>query len=119
MSEVNTYNIHVHQGEDWSMTLTIKDENNVAKNITYYTGKMEIRDKPGGTVYQTLATTPGTGMTITGVSGLISLSMAKTVTAVLNIRKAVYDLFIFSGSGTATPLLKGDVTVTARVTQCD
>lgn len=116
MSEVNTYNINIHQGETWTMTLTVKDENDAAKNLTNYTGKMEIRDKPNGTIYETLSTS-GSGMTITGATGEVALSLSKTETAALNFRNAVYDLYVESAAGTRTYLLKGAVTVEARVTQ--
>lgn len=117
MSEVNIYNIHIHQGENWTMTLTLKDENGAARNLTGYTGKMQIRDKPGGTVYEELATAPGSGMVIDAIYGEINLSLSMTETAALKIRNAVYDLFIYNTTGaTSTPLLKGNVIVEARVT---
>ncbi len=116
MSEVNTYNIKIHQGETWTMILTVKDENGIAKNLTGYTGKMQIRDKPGGTVYKELATSPGTGMTINGTYGEVELALTATETAALKFRKAVYDIYIQTGTN-VTYLLKGDTTVEARVTQ--
>lgn len=117
MSEVNTYNISIHQGESWTMTLTVKDENGTAKNITGYSGKMQIRDMPGGTVYEELATTPGSGMTINGAYGEVELNLSAAETAALNLRNGVYDIYIKSGSDTVTYLLKGALTVHARVTQ--
>ncbi len=117
MSDVNTYNINIHQGETWTMTLTVKDQNNNVKVLTGYTGKMEIRDKPGGTIYETLATTPGSGMTINGVYGEVVLALTAAETAALKIRNAVYDIYITSAAGTVTYLLKGNLTVTARVSQ--
>jgi len=117
MSEVNTYNLNIHQGETWTMTLTVKDENETAKNLTGYTGKMQIRDKPGGTVFEELATSPGSGMTINGTFGEVELALSAAETAALKFRKAVYDIYIVSGAGTVTYLLKGDITLEARVTQ--
>lgn len=116
MSEINIYNLNIHQGETWALTLTIKDKNDAPKNLTGYTGKMEIRSKPGDTVLATLSTA-ATGMVITGASGEVALTMSAAITGALNFRKAGYDIFIYSNVGTATPLLKGDVTVEARITQ--
>lgn len=116
MSEVNTYNINIHQGESWTMTLTVKDENDTAKNLTDYTGKMQIRDKPNGKVYADLNTTDG-GMTINGTYGEVELVMTAAQTAALNLRNAVYDVYVESSAGTITYLLKGTVTIHARVSQ--
>lgn len=116
MSEVNTYNLNIHQGETWTMTLTVKDENGAAKNLTGYTGKMQIREKPGGTVFEELATSPGSGMTINGTYGEVELALTATETAALKFRKAVYDIYIQTGAN-VTYLLKGDITLEARVTQ--
>lgn len=116
MSKVNTYDVNIHQGETWSMTITLKDSNDNPRNLTDYTGKMQIRTKPGGTLLKDLNTTDG-GMTINEAYGEIVLEMDADETADLRFRNAYYDLFIYSSSDTATPLLKGSVILTQRVTQ--
>lgn len=116
MSEVNTYNIKVHQGETWSMTATIKDDNDTAVDLTDYTAKMQIRNKPGGTLLKELAT-GGSGITINASTGEVALAMTATETAALAFREGVYDLYIESSSNTRTYLIKGRFTVAQRVTQ--
>jgi len=117
MSEASRYDIKIHQGETWSMTLTILDNNDNPKNLTNYTGKMQIRSKPGGTLLKELSTDVGGGMTINGAYGEIVLEMTDTETAALMFKTAQYDLFLYSDSNTSTPLLKGEVKLTQRVTQ--
>lgn len=116
MSEVNTYNMHIYQGETWVCTLTIKDDNHIPVILTDYTAKMQVRDKAGGTLLKELAT-GGNGITITAASGEIALAMTAAETAALRFREGVYDLFIYSLSNTGTPLLKGRFIVAQRVTQ--
>lgn len=117
MSEVSRYNINIHQGETWSMTLTILDNNDNPKNLTDYTGKLQIRGKPGGTLLKELSTAVGGGMTINGAYGEIVLEMTAASTGALMFKNAQYDLFIYSAAGTSTPLLRGEVKLTQRVTQ--
>jgi len=117
MSEASRYDINIHQGETWSMTLTVRDNNDNPKNLTNYTGKMQIRSKPGGTLLKELSTDVGGGMTISGAFGEILLEMTDTETAALMFKTAQYDLFLYSDSNTSTPLLKGEVKLTQRVTQ--
>lgn len=114
MSKVNSYDINIHQGETWAMNLTIKDSNDVPKNLTGYTGKMQIRERPGGRLIEDLNTTDG-GMTITAVTGEIDLAMTTAKTAALDFKTAYYDLYIQSTAGTRTYLLKGEVILTQRV----
>lgn len=116
MSKVNTYDIHIHQGETWSMTITLKDNNDNPRVLTNYTGKMQIRTKPGGTLIKELATTGG-GMTITPAYGEILLELTAAETIALAFRNAHYDLFVYSAAATATPLLKGNIILEQRVTQ--
>ena len=116
MSEVNTYDMRVHQGETWACTLSIKDDNDNPVDLTDYTAKMQVRDKAGGTLLKELAT-GGSGITITGASGEIALALTAAETAVLAFREGVYDIYILSSSSTKTYLLKGRFIVTQRVTQ--
>jgi len=116
MSKVNRYDLHIHQGETWSVTLTVKDSNNVAKDLTGYTAKMQFRNKANGAVYDTLET-GGSGITITALSGLIEIAMTAAETAALTFTRGVYDIYIKSSGGTYTYLLKGDVYIEPRVTR--
>jgi hypothetical protein len=116
MSIVHTLPINIHQGETWSRTIVVKDDNDAAKILTGYTGKMQIRNNPGGTLYKELSI--GSGMTITGASGEVKYDLTAAETAALNFRTAVYDTYITPDAGVnKTYLLKGDVIVEARVTQ--
>lgn len=116
MSEVNTYDMHVYQGETWSCTLTIKDDNNNPVILTDYTAKMQVRDKAGGTLLKELAT-GGTGITINASAGEVTLAMTATETAALAFREGVFDIYILSSASTKTYLLKGRFIVTQRITQ--
>lgn len=109
--------IPFYQGDTWSATLTVKDSNDVAKDLTGYTAKMEIRLGPGTPILATLATTPGTGIVITAATGVITLSMTATVSAALTFKKAKYSLKLTSSGGAVTTILQGDFEIYPRITQ--
>lgn len=114
--EVYTYNIRFHQGATWSFTLTLTDDNGTAIDLTGYTAKMQIRDLPGGTVFETLET-GGAGIVITAATGEIALTFTAAETAALTISRGMYDLKITSSGAVVTYLLKGEFVVDARITQ--
>jgi hypothetical protein len=97
------------------MTLTVKDENDAAKNLTNYTGKWRSETSQWNDIRNPLYF--WLRHDHHGGTGEVALSLSKTETAALNFRNAVYDLYIESAAGTRTYLLKGAVTVEARITQ--
>lgn len=116
MSTVAKYDFTIKQGETWTLTFVVQDDNGVAKDLTGYNAKMQIRNKPGGDVYATLQTTPGTGITVNGSAGSVTLTLAAAVTDLLNFQRGVYDIYLTSGAGVVTIPFEGDVIINPRVT---
>ena len=111
------YDLPIIQGEDVDFTLQVWADNahSVIQNLTGWDTKMQIKDKPGGTTLVTLAV--GSGLTINGPAGQVTVHIAGTATATYTWVEGTYDLFVYGPSlvPTKRPLF-GDVTVTARVT---
>lgn len=80
-------------------------------NLTGYTAKLQIRDRPGGaTLYETL--TDGgaaNGITLGGALGTIRIQRTAAQTGAYTFARAAYDLLLTSGAGAKTRLLKGSV----------
>ena len=122
MAETIEYDVHkddydmdVYQGEDWECAMTYTDDSGVAVDLSGYTGKMEIREKPGGSIMITLAS--GSGITL-NASGEIGLELTHAQTAALDSTQARYDLKLMHTSGsTITPLIKGNFNVTRQITE--
>lgn len=87
-------------------------------NLTGYIGRMELRDKHGGTLLYRLDTTLG-NMTIDGPEGTITLEIPATLTTTWTWRNAVYDIELVSATGRVTRLLQGTITLSPEVTTGD
>lgn len=111
-----TYNINIKQGAEWATSMQILDENDQPINLTGYSATMQIRDMPGGMLIKEIKTTPGTGITITALTGTIGLALTAAETALFTFQAAQYDLLIDSGT-TKTYLLEGEIKLTKRVTK--
>jgi hypothetical protein len=79
------------------------------RDLTGYTAKLTIRNKPGGTVLQAL-TTENDGILLGDADGTIDLYISDEDTAAFTWRTGVYDLLLTSSSGT-DPLLYGPFAV--------
>ena len=81
-------------------------------DLTGYTALMQFRASPlGGTLYYDASS----NITLGGVAGTISLSIPAATTEAFTWFQGVYDLFLTSSQGVATPLLAGTVSVTPSV----
>lgn len=111
-----TYNTVIDQGADWYINFTYKNPDGTPVNITSYTAALQIRTSPlAKTTVLSLGT--GTGITITGASGIIAVhATAAQTTAITNGRYA-YDLEITSPQSIVTRLVQGTIEVTPQVTR--
>jgi hypothetical protein len=82
-----------------------------AVDLNGYTGKMEIRDRIGGTILDTIEA----GITITPLTQTIQIEIANDVTAAFTWNKGVYDLQMIAG-GKETTILTGTVTLKKEIT---
>jgi len=113
-----TYDIEMKQGAKWTLTLELSTDG-VAKDLTDYDAKMEIRpNENSAEVYETLSTDDGK-ITITPASGTIALVLTKSETDALNFRNAVYDLYLRDTNNLDDDvcLIEGSVLLRRRVTQ--
>jgi hypothetical protein len=107
-----TYNITIEKGITFDVSISLKDNNNAAINVTNYTFKAEIRRKAETGLEKafTVAKTNASG-------GVIELSMSKTDTQALPKGKLIYDLVANTGSSNKIiRIITGTVTVVESVT---
>lgn len=110
------HNITIQKGADFGLTLTWKDENGSAVDLTGFTARMQIRKNADSQT--TLASiTNGNGITLGTTNGQIDLAISNTVTSAMDDGVAVYDLELVSSGNVVTRLLKGEVTITNEVTR--
>tara|TARA_Y100000389_G_C17252780_1_gene408958 strand:- start:295 stop:693 length:399 start_codon:yes stop_codon:yes gene_type:complete len=123
------YNFIIEQGSTLDFEIAYTDSESNKINLTDYTGRMQIKDKIGGSnTYITLSSSlsdDGTGLNFSGsnninppTSGTIGVFISANSSSALDFNKAVYDLEIISGSTypVVTRLLQGTVTLDKEVT---
>ena len=107
--------MYIFQGEDWEFKVTILD-NDIPRDFTGYTGKMQIREAPGSPVLLELATS-GSGITLNSI-GEINLEIDNTDTTAFEVSKALYDLKVKeTSSGSITPIVAGNVLIRRQITE--
>lgn len=108
--------ITIEQGATWSKTLSLLKPNKTPVSLVGYTGKAQVRTKPGSedvlAEFTITFLDPRTG-------GKLSYSLTDEQTEALTFATASYDLFIVSPSGTSTKLVYGTVSVVPAITQLD
>jgi len=105
-TSANESNFNIVQGDSFPLIIVYKDSSGSAINLTGYSAKMEVRDKPGGKILCATASI-GDGITITSAStGTIDILLSSTKTSNFTIPKAAYQ-FNITSSSTTTTLLYG------------
>jgi len=107
----------IEEGATYSHDLLLKDAAGAAIDLTGYTARMYIKAAAGDVATLLELTTANGRITITPLTGLVSLLISATDTAALTWSKGVYDLELVSGGGFVTRLLQGAVNVSANVTE--
>lgn len=100
--------LEIDAGATYSLTVTWKDSNGAAIDLTSYTARMKLKTNFGGTTLVSLTDTDG--LTLGGALGTIAIVISATRTATLcdtDIAKGVWDLEVVSAAGVVTRVLEG------------
>lgn len=123
MSTPASYTFTLYQGQTWQNILALKDSAGVAQNLTGYTARMQIRENVGDDDILLELTTVNGRLTITPLTGEITILVSSTVMAALDLDfetvSWVYDLEIISADATpiVTRVMQGAVLVVPEVTR--
>lgn len=109
------YNLVCDQATTFNFVFTISN-NNTPINLTGYTGTMTVRPFIGASTVTVVASTANGRMTLSGLSGNVSITIDATTTGAIPAGRYSYDLVLDSGS-TVTRYLEGKFIVTGAVTQ--
>lgn len=110
------YNVEIDQGADWFLNVTYENPAGTPVNITNYTGALQLRSLPSDSNY-VLSLTTGSGITITGASGLVAVHATANQTRDIDEGVYYYDLEITSPQSIVTRLVQGQAVVSAEVTR--
>ena len=133
----NKYDISMWQGSTFGLTVTVKDANNVAKNIATDSLRMQIRSTYDATSPEETLTTANGEITITDgangtfhielsaartanidvdLSNLVTVKLSESSTVKIPKQNYVYDLELITANDT-TKILYGGVAVYGEVTR--
>ena len=110
------YNATIDQGATWSVTVLYKDSAGAPINLTGYTAAMQVRQQYSSADADLTLTTSNGGITITGATGTVLITMTATQTAALEEGYYVYDVELTSGA-VVDRLIQGQLTVAPEVTR--
>jgi len=120
------YNFTIEQGTTVDFEVAYKDSNSSPIDLTNYTGRMQLKDKVGGStthiILNSSLANDGTGLNFNATAddsdGTIGVFISANSSSAFNFTQAVYDLEIISGSDfpIVTRLLEGVVKLSKEVT---
>lgn len=111
-------NLTINQGETFTHILKWSDENNTPVNLTGYTAKLQIREKPEAVNPLIELSTENGGIIFSLVEvGTFTLTISSTATTAITWNTGVYDLLMIAPDLTVTRLIEGRVTVSKGVTR--
>jgi len=109
------YNVTMYQGASFDLSLTW-NVNSIPVNLTGYSSRMQVRTSydASSTV---LSLTSGSGITLGGTAGTITVAASAATTAGVPTGQYVYDLEMVSGGSAVTRLIQGTFLVDPEVTK--
>jgi len=110
-----TYDIRIDQGSDFSLGVTLKDDNNAALDLTSYSARAQLRPKRNST---TLTASFTCSLNSPPTDGYVSMEMSNAVTKLITAGTYYYDLEIYTANdGYVQRVLEGKARVTQEVTR--
>ena len=109
------YNPTVDQGADWYLELAYKNADGTPINLTGYTAQLQAREFYGSAT-AALTLTVGSGITLGGSAGTISIHATATQTGAMPTGVYVYDLELYNGA-IVTRIIQGKMTLSPQATR--
>ena len=111
------YNMVCDQGSTFQRVLEIKDADGTAFELTGYTARMQIRRDLDSTSSLMELTTANGRIVISGVLGVITITLTPELTATLT-RSGVYDLEIVkTATGAVHKVVRGEFRLEKEITR--
>lgn len=117
MAEVAKVNLNIYQGATFRHRFVWKDGKGKPINLTGYTARLQARESIESANAPITLTTENGGISLSGVTGAISLYMSDEATALITTKKLVYDLELEAPNGDVVRLVSGSINVSFEVTR--
>lgn len=112
-----TYNFEIEQGATLLKPIVWKDSAGAAVNLTGYTARMQVRQNASAEEVLLELSTTNSKISITPLTGTITLIFSAATTAAIDWKRGKYDLEMTSADGTVTRLIEGEITVSREITR--
>lgn len=112
-----SYDFQIEQGATLLKPIVWKDSAGAAVNLTGYTAKMQVRQSAASTDVLLELSTANSRLTITPLTGTITMIFSATLTAAIDWSRGKYDLELTSSDGTVTRLIEGQISVSKEITR--
>lgn len=109
------YNITIEQGATFTLQFTIKT-GSTPWDLTGYSARMQVRTSVNASA-TLVSLTSGSGITLGGVAGTVTVTIPATDTDNIIAGRHVYDLELESAGGEVWRVLEGKCTVKPEVTR--
>lgn len=103
---VPTVNIQIEQGADFATTYTITNSDGSVYNLTGASAVAKVKKYPGASSSSNMSTS------LIASTGKIQVSLANTVTAVMDPGRYYYDILVTDSSNKKTRVIEGQAIVT-------
>lgn len=117
VNSIGPANLEIVRGDTKTFTVTYTETDGTPVDLTDYTARMQIRKTMDDGSYIWQGSTTTGEISITGASGLISITIPKTNTATFNFDRGKYDLEITSSTGVTETIMGGEATLIKDVTR--
>jgi hypothetical protein len=109
MAAAERHDISTYASSTFNPVIVVCDNEEAPIDITGYTAEMVIKDKQAGTTIATL--TVGSGITITGATGTVSIKRTPAQVQAWKLDKGFYELKLINGSSEPETIMQGELEV--------
>jgi hypothetical protein len=111
------YDLTIEQGVSLNLSMFLKNPDNSVMDLSGYTARMHIRQYVFDTSFLIELTTENGRIVFSIVNGSLTLRLTASETAILSVKRAVYDLELVHSSGNVIRLIEGTVNISTEVTR--
>lgn len=111
------YDILIEQGASFTMTVNALKVDGTIRDLTGYTGRMQVRETVSATDILVEASTINGLMTIDGPTGAVTVVIPGATTENYDWSNGVWDLEVENGIGTILRLIQGNAALSRQVTR--
>lgn len=105
-------NLYLDQGSDFSVIVTLRNQDNTPINLTGFTIKSEFRKS-----YQSSSSTAFVASVFDALRGKVRLQLSASASSAVNAGRYLYDVEITSPTGERKRALEGIIVITPEITR--